>query len=184
MTKEQGLRLQQMDLQERDVVRCVRSSSKCLTQGKEYTVQPDGSILNNYGTPWWASDSRFVKVTPNPKPWAEMTPEERAAIPQDVLDDPTNPHCIPWTEWPSKVAKGLVLLAWCEGRAVEYLAGGEHWLTEDDHPRGWGLLPRRIPPAPVRKTVELKADGTDEVWCRVQVDADGKRVPGSEEWVK
>jgi len=86
-----------------------------------------------------------------------MTDEEKANVPADVLDDPTNPLRIPWCEW-SKAAKGALLLAEHDGKVIEAIdpsSPPDTW----EHTCVFLLwLAYRVKPEPVRETVTLMID--------------------------
>jgi len=104
-----------------------------------------------------ASDDTQSSQEGEPKLWCDMTDEEKANVPADVLNDPTNPLRIPWGQW-SGAAKGALLLAENEGKEIEY-----SFLCEEP----WSYIPSpsfspshayRIKPEPVRETVTLMID--------------------------
>lgn len=81
-----------------------------------------------------------------PATWADMTPDQRAAIPQATLDDPTNPLRIPWAEWSDEGKKDVVWECHCN-RDVEAMRD-EEWVKTSLFLGLASQVAYRIPPAP------------------------------------
>jgi len=112
--------------------------------------------LSDYGFGVFGAEMfRLIsRASDTPKTWGEMTDEERDAVPQSVLDDPTNPLQIPWRDMTPDV-KGALLLAHHEGKVIEskYYDGWAHiilvlWLDTEAY--------RVRPPEPKRETVAIE----------------------------
>jgi len=123
---------------------------KCYHMGQDF----GGACSMNLNS-CWRIISRASDDTP--KLWRDMTEEERASVPADVLNDPTNPLRIPWGEW-SEAAKGALLLAGHDGKVIEAI-------DPSSTPDAWEhtcvfllWLAYRVKPKPFRETVTLMID--------------------------
>lgn len=88
----------------------------------------------------WVDDA--PKATP--ATWADMTADQRAAIPQATLDDPTNPLQIPWGAWSEAARKDVVWADHC-GERVQVMAKSGWERCTPAFAKGSAY---RIPPAP------------------------------------
>ena len=124
-------------------------------EGKVIENNADGTFFA--APPVWDDDVAYrIKPDDIPTLWRDMTDEEKANVPADVLDDPTNPLRIPWNEC-GRAAKGAVLLAEHEGKEVEFWCASDgEWVKDDDFSPSravFNALPYRVKPESVRETM-------------------------------
>lgn len=116
--------------------------------------------------------------------WEELTQEEKNRVPESILNDVSNPLCIPWFEWPD-VTKGLCWVAWQEGATIE-----------SNHGFGWNkcypewvpLAAYRIVKKQIRGSTVLTAEiiegracslsSLPNVFCEIET-IDGKPICGT-----
>lgn len=185
--------LQELGVMPGDKVKCVGTGGKayrerykdtvwtCVSKHpRGYSVDPCVVYKDKRGGGWLPCTNprwTFQLISrAAPTLWRDMTPAQRAAVPQSVLDDPHNPFQVPWGEW-SRAAKGAALLANHERKVIECCTVSGRWgyvnPSWDDH------TAYRVRPEPIR--VDLMAEGA-KVGTVAMID--GKVDPKSVEWDK
>ncbi len=123
---DKGKTLKDLPLEVGQTYICVHTEYTYWTVGKEYTVVTKGKLPENNGDGQLSSVSTFVLKEPSPKTFGEMTDEE----------------------------KGALLLAYHEGKTVEYYSPHHRaWVIDMPH---WSIRTAyRVKPKPVVVEVVL-----------------------------
>ncbi len=145
MTQEYKTLLE-LDVQPGDVVEDEYGFRKTVGHNStgEFCHMTDQS-MSFWGSPIW----RIVSRSPDtPKPWHDMTPEE----------------------------KGALLLANHDGKVIEIVDSSTGAWVPARVPGWWPPAAYRVRPEPKPETVTLHGNATDEVWGRGTTEYDTHRI--------